>query len=93
MLERSGRPRLSLKMTQETSVRRFCAAVGGGKVYGPYQNHQGLRDGYRRQDFWFWVAVGEDARLVSERLRPHLSAWRIRAIEAWYSSREKAGVG
>jgi hypothetical protein len=41
-----GQRRLAVKMADEESVRRFHAAIGVGKVYGPYEHRTAtLRDG------------------------------------------------
>jgi len=78
---REGRLRLSVKMVEGESVRRFAAAVGGGKVYGPYPNRMGEKDGYPRRDYLLWVAEGDEARRILELLRPLLSSWRVAAVE------------
>lgn len=64
---------LQLKMTDEVTVRRFCDAVGFGKVYGPYKNRTGEKDGYPRSDFHVWVARGENANGAWAVIWPWLS--------------------
>lgn len=81
---RRGRPCLQLKMIQESSVRRFCEAVGVGKVYGPYRNRSGEKDGYERSDFWVWVVSGGSAGLLALDLYPFVSTWRRVAFEQFW---------
>jgi hypothetical protein len=69
-----GRLRLSIKMTNEETIRRFAAAVNCGTVYGPYKPSS--RDGYARKPVWVWLAECDDAWSVAELLRPWLSAAR-----------------
>lgn len=77
-----GRGRLALKMVDEEPVRRFHAAVGRGKVYGPYRNDAATRrDGSPRSPFFYWIApgtVGADAAAV---LWPWLSSPKRLSIE------------
>jgi hypothetical protein len=63
-----GRFRLALKMTDHDVVRRFAAAVGVGRVYGPYQPGQRKKDGGLRKPVLFWVAEGAEARLLGARM-------------------------
>lgn len=63
--------RLQLKMVNEESVRRFNAAVGVGKVYGPYGPYPSQMG---RKPFYMWVAwYPEDIQAVADALRPYLS--------------------
>jgi len=74
-------PRCRLQMTDEAVVRRFHAAVGFGKVYGPYQNKAPIASGVRKVT-WCWDARGaEDMRRLLELLRPGLSERRIKRAE------------
>ena len=77
-----GRRRLQLKMVDESSVRRFAAAVGRGFVYGPYANRAGEKDGYVRKDFFLWVAEKEAAVEVATLLYPLLSEVRRTSIDS-----------
>jgi len=64
-------------------LHRFCAAVGIGKVYGPYKHPSG--DRYAIQ------VVGANAIAVLEKIMPWLSGPKRRQAEAAlekYSSRE-----
>lgn len=70
-----GRRRLQLKMTREDSVRRFAVEMGG-RVYGPYANRMGEKDGYARKPVWVWVAELDDADNAAMKMFPHLSEWR-----------------
>jgi hypothetical protein len=66
-------------MTDEEPVRRFMLAVGGfGTIYGPYRFDG--KDGCKRQPFWYWVAEGEDAWIVADRLWPWLSRRRCEQV-------------
>lgn len=78
----NGRLRLSLKMVDRDCVLRFCAAVRGGKVYGPYKNSSAERDGYKRKPFSFWVATGPDVAAVASKLAPLLSQTRLDALRS-----------
>jgi hypothetical protein len=53
-LMRGTAPRAALTMNDEDVVRRFCAAVGIGKVYGPYGPYLGHGNFQR----WEWKADG-----------------------------------
>jgi hypothetical protein len=75
----NGRLRLSVRMTNEETVRRFAAAVRCGTVYGPYK--YASRDGYVRKPVWVWLADCEDAWSVAALLRPWLSAVRRAQLE------------
>ena len=55
-------------MTDEEPVLRFLAVVNAGKVYGPYEWNG--KYGCVRRPFWMWVAEGDDAWLVADRLWP-----------------------
>lgn len=69
-------------MVEEEPVRRFSSVVGIGKVYGPYANGSGAKDGYPRRDFFMWVADGPDAALAFAEIKPWLSTFRLdRAAE------------
>lgn len=58
-------------MVSEESVRRFGAAVGVGKVYGPYGPYPSQMG---RKPFWMWVAwYPADVTRASNLLRPFLS--------------------
>lgn len=65
-----GRPRLAVQMNDEHSVRRFAAAIGTGRVYGPYV-HAG-RDGYTRQPRYVWLAEGDELTVAAAALAPWL---------------------
>ena len=69
-ISRVGRVRLSLKMTSETSVRRFSDAVGFGKVYGPYGPHAAQPN---RTPYFMWVADGHEAAKAATVLSLHVS--------------------
>jgi hypothetical protein len=75
-----GRIRLSLKMTDEESVRRFERILAAGKIYGPY-SWEGA-DGCVRRPFWMRVAEGESAWIVADKLWPWLSTRRCEQISA-----------
>src|SRR5438552_19149656 len=66
----TGRLRLSVRMTNEETVRRFAAAVNCGTVYDPYKYRS--RDGYRRKPVCIWLAECEDAWRAADLLRPWL---------------------
>ena len=72
----AGRLRLSVRMTNEETVRRFGAAMRCGTVYGPYQPRDDIR-----KPVWMWVAEGEDAYDAANSLRPWLSAVRRVQLE------------
>jgi hypothetical protein len=76
-----GRARLALKMTSEASVRRFHAAIGAGKVYGPYGPYQP-----NRTPFFMWVVEGDEARDVALCLRPMLSGTPRERVDAWLTT-------
>lgn len=76
-----GRVRLSLKMTDEETVLRFHKTVGAGKVYGPYRNRTGEKDGYARSDYWMWLAEGAEARRVAAAISPWLGSRRLDRID------------
>jgi hypothetical protein len=65
-------------MTDEEPVLRFSAVVDAGKVYEPYEWNG--KDGCVRRPFWMWVAKGDDAWLVADRLWPWLSTRRCDQI-------------
>jgi hypothetical protein len=67
-------------MTDEEPVRKFARVIGVGVVYGPY-TFEG-RDGFKRRPFWYWMAEGDDAWIVADRLWPWLCQRRIDQIEA-----------
>lgn len=71
----AGRLRLSVRMTNEETVRRFGAAMRCGTVYGPYTN------GPARRLVWMWVAKREDALRAADLLRPWLSKERCAQLE------------
>lgn len=64
-----------LKNTDVELVERFDAAVGRGRVYGPYSNSE--RDGYRRKPYWMWLARGDAAHDVIDLLACWLSQRRL----------------
>jgi hypothetical protein len=74
-----GRLHLSIKMTNEETVRRFAAVVSCGTVYGPYKSRS--RDGYVRKPAWVWLAECEEAWTVADLLRPWLSTARREQLE------------
>ncbi len=77
----NGRPRLSLRMTDEEAVRRFAEVVGVGKVYGPYGGY-GYRDGHERRPVFMWVASRVDAGVAYALMEPWLGeSRRLRADE------------
>lgn len=80
--------RLQLKMVDGECVERFQAAVDAGRVYGPYANRSGERDGYQRSDFYMWVALKDDRFHVAHMLYPMLSRPRREAIDRLYGPLE-----
>lgn len=57
-----GYPRAAINMTDEDSLRRFCAAVGVGNVTGPHP-----KGDYKPQ--WTWQTQGlENVQVVAARL-------------------------
>lgn len=63
--------RLQLKMITEESVRRFGAALGVGKVYGPYGPYPSQLG---KKPFFLWVAwFPADIQIAADLLRPFLS--------------------
>ena len=72
----SGRARLAIKMTDEETVLRFYKTIGAGKVYGPYPNRAGEKDGYARSDYWLWLVEGKEAAEVAMSLYPWLGQVR-----------------
>lgn len=64
-------PFAQLNNTSEEVVRRFHAAVGVGKVYGPY-TYKGKRSHHK--PFWRWQAYGDVGREALDKLLPFLSA-------------------
>lgn len=76
-----GRRRLAVKMNDEESVRRFAAAVGVGKVYGPYENLAATRrDGSPRQPGFIWLAEVENADAAARLLLPLVGSEKRTAI-------------
>jgi hypothetical protein len=75
---RYEKPVMQMKMCDAEVVAKFRSVVGLGRVYGPYKNKTGERDGYPRQDFFVWTARSADCELVIERLWPWLSSYRRR---------------
>jgi hypothetical protein len=82
-----GRLRLQLKMVTRASVERFQAALGVGKVYGPYGPYASQLGS---QPTYLYVAEGEDFDIAVERLAPHLTKW---ARERIYETSFKRGNG
>lgn len=77
-----NRRRLCVRMVERSSIDRFFAIVGRGRVYGPYANTSAeARDGYQRSDVFMWVAEQEDADAVAAMLRPHLTPWRRERLD------------
>jgi hypothetical protein len=60
-------PELCLDSTDEDVVVRFAAAVGGGRVYGPYR---ATRPNHKPR--WRCVLVGQAARAALELIGPYL---------------------
>jgi hypothetical protein len=63
---------------------RFCAAVGAGKVYGPYPAKQ-----ENRQPQYRYEVAGLSARQVYEKLRPFLGTVKKEQADkaaAWYDA-------
>ena len=82
---KGGRPLIQLKNCEEEVGRRFQRVLRVGKVYGPYLNRSGERDGYARKPFFLWCAHGEDLEIAIETMWPWLSnRTRRRAIEVGY---------
>lgn len=81
-----GWMKLQLKMVERAPVDRFAAAVGVGRVYGPYSNISSeRRDGYPRKDFYVWTHPPGGAVKVLDLLWPWLSEFRQkRALELGY---------
>lgn len=79
----NGRRRLALKMISEESVRRFAAAIGVGRVYGPYKNRS--RDRHPRSPFFYWMAEDAEAERAVELLFPLVSEWRRVAMYETFS--------
>jgi len=68
---------LSVSQVQREPLDRFAAAVGVGKVYGPYTK----KSKPRAKPCYQWSITGSDADAVFERLRPHLCAPKIEKYE------------
>ena len=64
--------RLTLKMTDEDTVRRFASIAGEGQVYGPYTD----KGRPHQKPHWEWAAVRASARRVAEWLIPLLGPRR-----------------
>jgi hypothetical protein len=78
-----GRRRLSLKMTEEESVRRFHVLIGErGTVYGPYGPYP---SDLSVRPSWVWVAEGDDADAVACLFAPVVSRWRRRRIDELFA--------
>lgn len=76
-----SRARLAVKKADGQVVRRFAAAVGIGKVYGPYGNESMTRrDGSPRIASFIWIAEEEDAHAVARLLLPYLCDEKAAAI-------------
>lgn len=60
-----------LAQTDRRPLERFAAAVGHGRVNGPYTHTKG--EG-RWSDFYTWQAGGSKAEMVLAKLDPFLSA-------------------
>jgi hypothetical protein len=80
-----ARRAVQLRNCDEEVVRRFQKVLRVGKVYGPYVNRSGERDGHPRQDFFHWSAHGEECEIALEMMWPWLSRRRRRrAVEIGY---------
>lgn len=83
---RHKRPICQLKMTDGEMVTRFQKVVNCGRVYGPYGNRMGEKDGYPRKDVYQWTASSGDCERVIKMFWPWLSAYRRqRAREVGFS--------
>ena len=68
-------------MADEESMRRFHAAIGIGKVYGPYEHRAAtLRDGCPRKPSFYWIAEIGDADAAARKLLPWLGTEKAEAI-------------
>lgn len=68
-------PNLQLAMTDEDVVARFVAAVGVGRMRGPYGPYES-KDGSVRKPAWQWSASGVNARAIMAWMLPLLGARR-----------------
>jgi hypothetical protein len=58
--------RASVNQNEREPLDRFLAVVGMGKIYGPYQRHEG-------NPYWSYQLAGKSAELLLGRLWPWLS--------------------
>lgn len=72
-----GNFRLAVSQVHREPLDRFLAAVGEGKIYGPYQNRRG-----KHKDHFVFNAYGNKGVRVFNRLRPYLSAIKLREGDA-----------
>jgi|ERR1035437_3510226 hypothetical protein len=60
---------MTVSQIERTTLDRFLAAVGVGKVYGPYGPYQ-----VNRQVYWNWtVSSKENCRIAADKMWPYLS--------------------
>ena len=86
------RSRLAVKMADEESVRRFHAAVGVGKVYGPYGHRAATRrDGSPRRPSFIWLAEVEDGAAAARLLLPWLGSEKATAIARVFGQLDQRG--
>ena len=70
------KPHASVQQNDPEVLERFRAAVGVGKVYGPYVRKEGpSHDGYRRiyNPYWSWALGGVyQVRAFFDLMEPYL---------------------
>jgi hypothetical protein len=65
-------------MIHEESVRRVHAAIGLGKVYGPYGPYTSQ---FGSKPVFMWVVDQDEVAEAIELLRPHLSEWAAKRLD------------
>jgi len=89
-LRREGGAKLELRMTDEDVVRRFCAVVGAGQVYGPVATREGWKPNFH------WVSGRrQDVERILQTFIPMLGKRRLdKAAEAMavLAARRKPGA-
>lgn len=63
---------MSVKQVELSPLKRFCEAVKGGKIYGPYTRNKG-----NGRPIHQWNANGKMALDIFNRLRPYLSKPKV----------------
>lgn len=82
-----GRPKVTVSMTDEDTVRRLEEVTGLGHVRGPVIPTDGIRKPY-----WSWnISARDGAATFLERIHPHMSARRRKRIAAILAEFAEAG--